>query len=175
MLFYVRQVKICSSFPLRIQSEKHRNQQMRRISKKCATIPRKRPYHLCFFVVFYLFPLCDLGAGLYLYYSGVHPSHALFFHLRIPVKHRQIGAFCVKRTLPAKQKWELFTCVPDENFPRTKIGTIWTYCHAMDYINIKATCFGCDMRAAAHQGFGVPRPEIMNCSEALFFIFALLS
>ena len=132
MLFYVRQVKICLSFPLRIQSEKHRNQQMRRISEKCATIPRKRPYHLCFFVVSFLFRLCDLGAGLYLYYAGARPSHALFFHLRIPVKHRQIGTFCVKCALPAKQKRKAFIGVLNINFPQNKtelyghIVTQWT-------------------------------------------------
>lgn len=61
MLFYVRQVKICSSVPLRIQSKNDRNQHMKRLSSKNTLKPLKRPNCLCFFAVFRLCPLCEVG------------------------------------------------------------------------------------------------------------------
>ena len=149
IIFYVRLGKICSFFPLQVQIENYRNQHMRRISEKDVYLPRKRPYHLCYFIVSCLFPLCDIGTGRYLYCADVHLSHALFFNLRITANHRQIKAFWVKGASSAKQKREVFICVLHENLLHNQIGTVWIYCHTMDNMNIKTVRFGCER----HTGF----------------------
>ena len=61
MLFYVQRVKTSMSISLRIQSENDRNQHMKRLSSKNTLKPLKHPNCLCFFAVFRLCPLYEVG------------------------------------------------------------------------------------------------------------------